>query len=42
MIPLPAMTAVAGRTFAMRAGNDSNELAKMTGITPDWFTFSGM
>ena len=31
-----------GRTFAMSAGNDSSELAKITGITPDWLTFSGM
>ena len=27
---------------AMSAGNARIELAKITGITPDWFTFSGM
>ena len=33
---------VFGNTLAMSAGNDRIELAKITGITPDWFTFSGM
>ena len=27
---------------AISAGNDRIELAKITGITPDWLTFSGM
>ena len=37
-----SLTLSHGRTFAMSAGNDSNELAKITGITPDWLTFNGM
>src|SRR5262245_39061211 len=31
-----------GSTLAMSAGNDRIELAKITGITPDWLTFNGM
>ena len=31
-----------GLTWARIAGNCSNELAKITGITPDWLTFSGI
>jgi len=27
---------------AISAGNARIELAKITGITPDWFTFNGM
>ena len=30
------------RADAISAGNARIELAKITGITPDWLTFSGM
>ena len=33
---------VHGVALAISAGNERIELAKMTGITPDWLTFSGM
>jgi hypothetical protein len=40
--PLLNPTALLPSADAMSAGNARIELAKITGITPDWFTFSGM
>ena len=39
---LHARAALLPSADAISAGNDRIELAKITGITPDWLTFSGM